>query len=93
MVMVAARMIIHSVIRRLSELREIVTELNSYLYYNSCNAATMRFMSLTCLKWSHDSNDFAFCGSGHGNLFVFRAKTNKVEVIFTGEQSWELCPT
>jgi serine phosphatase RsbU (regulator of sigma subunit)/predicted RNA-binding Zn-ribbon protein involved in translation (DUF1610 family) len=84
MVMVAARTIIHSVIRRLSELKEIVTELNSYLYYNSRNAATMRFMSLTCIKWSLDSNEFAYCGSGHGNLLVYRAKTNQVEVIFTG---------
>jgi serine phosphatase RsbU (regulator of sigma subunit)/predicted RNA-binding Zn-ribbon protein involved in translation (DUF1610 family) len=84
MVMVTARTIIHSVIRRLSELREIVTELNSYLYYNSRNAATMRFMSLTLLKWALDSNQFQYCGSGHGNLLVYRAKTNTIEVIFTG---------
>ena len=84
MVMVTARTIIHSVIRRLSELREIVRELNSYLYYNSRNAATMRFMSLTCLKWALDSNEFYYCGSGHGNLLVYREKTKEVEVIFTG---------
>ncbi len=84
MVMVTARTIIHSVIRRLSELKEIVRELNSYLYYNSRNSATMRFMSLTCLKWSHDFNEFYYCGSGHGNLLVYRAATDEVEVIFTG---------
>ncbi|MBK8399218.1 MAG: SpoIIE family protein phosphatase [Leptospiraceae bacterium] len=84
MVMVTARTIIHSVIRRLSELKEIVRELNSYLYYNSRNAATMRFMSLTCLKWNHDSNEFYYCGSGHGNLLIYRAKTKEVEIIFTG---------
>ena len=82
--MVTARTIIHSVIRRLSELKEIVTELNSYLYYNSRNAAIMRFMSLTCLKWARDSNVFHYCGSGHGNLLVYRAKSNTIEVIFTG---------
>ena len=84
MVMVTARTIIHSVIRRLSELKEIVTELNSYLYYNSRNAATMRFMSLTLLKWALDSNEFEYCGSGHGNVLVYRAKTNTIDIIFTG---------
>ncbi|HMV44723.1 MAG TPA: PP2C family protein-serine/threonine phosphatase, partial [Leptospiraceae bacterium] len=84
MVMVTARTIIHSVIRRISELKDIVMELNSYLYYNSKNAATMRFMSLTCLKWNVESNVFQYSGCGHGNLLVYRSDKNTVEVIFTG---------
>ena len=41
-------------------------------------------MSLTLLKWALDSNEFEYCGSGHGNVLVYRAKTNTIDIIFTG---------
>jgi phosphoserine phosphatase RsbU/P len=84
MVMVTARTIIHSVIRRLKEVSQIMKELNSYLYYNYKNSATTRFMSMICLLWNEDENEFTFAGGGHGDFLIYRKKTNQIETIFTG---------
>jgi serine phosphatase RsbU (regulator of sigma subunit) len=84
MVMVTARTIIHSVIRRMSKLSEIIRELNSYLYYNYKNSASTRFMSIICLLWSKEKNRFEYIGGGHGNLLVYKSKTKTIESIFTG---------
>ncbi len=84
MVMVTARTIIHSVIRRIKQVSEIMKELNSYLYYNYKNSATTRFMSMVCLMWNHDEKEFTFAGGGHGNILIYRKKINQIEIVFTG---------
>ncbi len=84
MVMVTARTIIHSVIRRINTLFDIVKELNSYLYYNYKNSSTTRFMSLTCMIWKEETNKFQFAGGGHGNLLVYRKNSHSIEIVPTG---------
>ena len=84
MVMATARTIIHSVIRRQITLMEIIDDLNAYLYYNYKNSVILRFMSLTLFKLIQDDNRIEFAGGGHGNILVYRKKTDSVEIIPTG---------
>ena len=41
-------------------------------------------MSLTLFKLIQDDNRIEFAGGGHGNILVYRKKTDSVEIIPTG---------
>ncbi|MDX1957618.1 MAG: SpoIIE family protein phosphatase [Leptospiraceae bacterium] len=84
MVMATARTIIHSYIRKKPSLSELISELNSYLYYNYKNSVILRFMSMTILRIDHVNDEIEFMGAGHGHMLVYRKETDSVEIIETG---------
>jgi phosphoserine phosphatase RsbU/P len=84
MVMATARTIIHSIIRKKISLDEILVELNSYLYHNYKYSVITRFMSMSLVRIQHDKKLIDFRGGGHGNILVYRSKSEEIESIYTG---------
>lgn len=84
MVMVTARTIIHSISRKNTTSWDILKGVNTYLFHNYKNSVVLRFMSLIIFRWKSNSDEFHFSGAGHGNIYIFRQKTNSIESILTG---------
>ncbi|WCL49020.1 GAF domain-containing SpoIIE family protein phosphatase [Leptospira sp. GIMC2001] len=83
MVMATVRTILHSLVRKKPSPDEILTNINTYLYYNYRDSPTPRFMTMTIISWDPETGIFHYSGAGHGSILVHRNKTNTLEFIET----------
>lgn len=83
MVMATVRTILHSLVRKKPTPRELLNDINTYLYYNYNDSTIPRFMTMTIIYWSPETGNFHFGGAGHGTIFIFRKESKKVEVVET----------
>ncbi|NCN09271.1 MAG: SpoIIE family protein phosphatase [Leptospira sp.] len=82
-VMATVRTILHSLVRRKPTINEILSDINTYIYYNYSEAVSPRFMTMTLISWDPNTNEFLFAGAGHGNILIYRKETNSLEIIET----------
>ncbi|PJE01704.1 MAG: serine/threonine protein phosphatase [Leptospira sp.] len=82
-VMATVRTILHSLVRRKPTINEILSDINTYIYYNYSEAASPRFMTMTLISWEPKTNEFLFAGAGHGNIAIYRKASNSLELIET----------
>jgi serine phosphatase RsbU (regulator of sigma subunit)/transposase-like protein len=83
MVMATVRTILHSLVRKKPKPFEILSDINTYLYFNYRDSNTVRFMTMTLLSWKPGTNQIGFSGAGQGNILHFRRKLGKVDEIST----------
>ncbi|MCC5813959.1 MAG: PP2C family protein-serine/threonine phosphatase, partial [Leptospira sp.] len=83
MVMATVRTILHSLVRRKPTAKELLKDINTYLYYNYKDSTTPRFMTMIIINWSPETGIFHFAGAGHGTIFISRAREQLIEEIET----------
>ena len=82
-VMATVRTILHSLVRRQPTLTEILSDINTYIYYNYSEASSPRFMTMTLISWDPRTNEFLYSGAGYGNIAIYRKNTSSIEIIET----------
>ncbi len=83
MVMATVRTILHSLVRRKPSNKELLQDINTYLYYNYKDSPTPRFMTMTLLSWKPDCHSFNFAGAGHGSIYHYQASSGAILEIET----------